>query len=408
MISKIFIISIFFIITPYLFSHPDKSSSFQVEIYSEYISIKVHAPLTELNSALSKEFSIENLLINKILLKEYILKHIKIYNPDGIEWESYLDTDFKITKKENLDGERELQFNILFYPKEIGNLKLFIIESDFINREVLDHQVLVYLRKDWESGIFSESPNMIGNIRFMNYTVLVDRKESGLWIGFKSTFYLGMKHISEGYDHMLFLIMLLLPAPLIYKKQNRINRSNLSSSKLKKIFSFNSNVFKNIISRIFNVNYKFKKTGETIFYLVKITTSFTVGHSITLILGVIKFITPPIYIVEILIAISVLISSIHVVRPFLNDREFVVAGGFGLVHGLAFSETLSEFGLHSLSLFLSILGFNLGVELIQLVFIFLFTPILFQIIKYRRYTTFKNGLGIIGVFISIHWIIDRI
>ena len=80
--------------------------------------------------------------------------------------------------------------------------------------------------------------------------------------------------------------------------------------------------------------------------LIKIITAFTIGHSITLLLGAINWINVPTQPIEILIAFSILISAIHAIYPIFPQKEAYIAAGFGLIHGLAFATTLSDLNLH--------------------------------------------------------------
>ena len=70
--------------------------------------------------------------------------------------------------------------------------------------------------------------------------------------------------------------------------------------------------------------------------------------------------------VEVLIAASILVSAIHAVRPIFPGRESFVAGGFGLVHGLAFATMIAGLGADTWQTARIILGFNVGIELMQL------------------------------------------
>ncbi len=202
--------------------------------------------------------------------------------------------------------------------------------------------------------------------------------------------------------------MLLLPAPLL--KKNHHNQETTYSmnpfpKENSKIFILLKNFIKeNIIQSTDAVEYK--KPKETIVYLLKIVTAFTIGHSLTLILGAIQIVKPPLALVEVIIALSIMITSVNVVHYFLYKVEIWIAGGFGLIHGLAFSSTVSEFGVHSTQLILSILGFNLGIELIQFLIILVSIPIVFYIIKSNTYIIFKNIIAILGVFLSAYWIYE--
>ena len=370
-IKYIFFFSIIFNYS--IFSHPSLLTSFEVDVYPNKVSIEIKVPLEELEKATQKQISIDNINSENEFLSGYFLDRIHLKNMDGKEWVASFENEFSISNTNNQADSIDLISRMNFTCAQNEFISNFIIDSDLVQREVLDHQIVIYLRRDWESGVFSDDPKIIGTIRFLKNSITVDRKGSSLIIGFLSTFKLGMIHIAEGYDHLLFLLMLLLPAPLI-----KINKS-----------------------------YEYKKAKDTFIYLFKIVSAFTIGHSLTLALGAIQIINPPLPIIEVIIAISVLISAINVVHPILFKTEFWIAGGFGLIHGLAFSSTVSEFGLHSTQLILSILGFNLGIELIQFLIILVCIPLLFLIIKSKQYILFKNLAGFFGIILSIIWIIDR-
>src|SRR5438045_3779903 len=100
--------------------------------------------------------------------------------------------------------------------------------------------------------------------------------------------------------------------------------------------------------------------------LAGVVSAFTLGHSVTLIGGAFFGWRLPAQPVEVAIAVSILVSAVHAARPLFAGREPWVAAGFGLVHGLAFATVIGNFGLDPLEKAQSILGFNLGIELVQL------------------------------------------
>src|SRR5580704_9355172 len=101
-------------------------------------------------------------------------------------------------------------------------------------------------------------------------------------LGFASIFRLGMRHIAEGTDHLLFLLVLLLPAPLIVAGTKWGPPTGARQSLLR---------------------------------IVGIVTAFTIGHSITLSLAALGAVTVPSHPVEVLIAVSILVSAVHAFRP---------------------------------------------------------------------------------------------
>ena len=112
--------------------------------------------------------------------------------------------------------------------------------------------------------------------------------------------------------------------------------------------------------------------------------------------------------IEILIAFSILISAIHAIRPIFSGKEAVVAAGFGLIHGLAFASTLSDLHLESGQIALSILGFNIGIELMQLMIMALIIPSLIVLSKTEWYAVVRMTGANFAAVAAIAWIFERI
>jgi hypothetical protein len=146
--------------------------------------------------------------------------------------------------------------------------------------------------------------------------------------GTASFVWLGIEHILTGWDHLLFLLMLLL-------------------------------------------------RGGGWLSLLKIVTAFTVAHSITLSLAALDIVALPDRLVEAVIALS--IGAVAAENLFLRpvvSRRWLVSFCFGLVHGFGFSSALRELGLPRQNLLLSLFGFNAGVELGQALVVAVALPVL--------------------------------
>jgi HupE / UreJ protein len=98
-------------------------------------------------------------------------------------------------------------------------------------------------------------------------------------------------------------------------------------------------------------------------------------HSVTLSLAVLKVIALPARLVESAIAASVLLAALNNLSPLVTSRRWLVAFGFGLVHGLGFASVLLDLGLPRGSLALALVAFNLGVEAGQLAIVTAFLPL---------------------------------
>jgi hydrogenase/urease accessory protein HupE len=166
---------------------------------------------------------------------------------------------------------------------------------------------------------------------------------------------LGIEHILTGYDHLLFLVSLL------------IGSGGIRS-------------------------------------LLKIVTAFTVAHSVTLSLAVLGFIQLPPVVVECAIALSIVyVAAENLWRKEIPQR-WMMTFAFGLVHGVGFSSILQEFNLPKDSLAASLVSFNLGVEIGQVVAVVCFFGIwqLLQKLKWSR----KVMSGML-VAIGLYWFLQR-
>ena len=85
----------------------------------------------------------------------------------------------------------------------------------------------------------------------------------------------------------------------------------------------------------------------------------------------------------------------------------IIAGGFGLVHGLAFASLIGDLGLDRGSLVTTLLGFNLGIELTQLLVVALMMPSLVVLARTAAYPAFRVGVALLGLVFSLSWMLER-
>ncbi len=194
-------------------------------------------------------------------------------------------------------------------------------------------------------------------------------------LGFAALFRLGMRHIAEGTDHLLFLLVLLLPAPLIVVGSRWARFAGMSNSVLR---------------------------------ILKIVTAFTIGHSITLALAAFGIVRVPSRPIEVLIAVSILVSAIHALRPIFPGKEAGIAAFFGLIHGLAFAATLSALGLGRWERVVGILAFNLGIETVQMLVVAVTMPSLVLMSRTRSYPFLRIGGAFFAGFMALGWIAERL
>ena len=185
----------------------------------------------------------------------------------------------------------------------------------------------------------------------------------------------GVWHIWIGFDHILFLLSLLLPSVLILK----------------------NNAWKPA-----------ERFRDTFWDVFKVVTSFTVAHSITLSLAALAVISLPSRLVESIIALSVVLAALNNLKPIVAERRWAVAFAFGLIHGFGFASVLTDLGLPQGTLLLALVGFNLGVECGQLAIVSAFLPVAYLLRRTRlyRHAVFTAGSAAIALIAAI-WLIER-
>jgi hypothetical protein len=188
----------------------------------------------------------------------------------------------------------------------------------------------------------------------------------------------GIWHIWTGFDHMLFLLSLLLPAVLVRATRN---------------------------GRAWQPAGSFRAAFVDV---VKVVTAFTLAHSITLSLAALGVVSLPSRWVESAIALSVLLAALNNIWPVVYGRRWVIAFAFGLIHGFGFASVLADLGLPQESLLIALVAFNLGVEVGQLAIVGVFLPIAYRL----RMTWFYQrvlvvyGSAAIALIASL-WLVQR-
>ncbi|MEO7392134.1 MAG: HupE/UreJ family protein [Ramlibacter sp.] len=200
-------------------------------------------------------------------------------------------------------------------------------------------------------------------------------QSQGMWQTLKQYLVDGTWHIWIGYDHILFLLSLLLPAVLVRRAGQWEPAPSLKGSLLE---------------------------------VLKVVTAFTLAHSITLTLAALGVISLPSRLVESIIALSVIVAALNNLGGTIEKRRWVMAFVFGLVHGFGFASVLADLGLPQDALVLALVGFNLGVEVGQLAIVVAFVPIAFAL---RRTVFYRRGVLTVGssliALIALWWFIQR-
>jgi hypothetical protein len=303
--------------------------------------------------------------------KAYLLQHITVAAPDGRRWALVIDTIEFV----QIAGPPDLHAIARITAPPGADARRLTIDWRAVIDTVPNHFVLFVTRSDFSAGKIDENRHVLGALQGDRQRLVIDRGEASSAKGFQAAVALGMHHIAEGHDHLLFLIALLLPAPLL------------------------------AVGGLWRGE---QPVRAALWQLTKIVTAFTIGHSLTLIGAALFAWRLPAQPVEIGIALSILVSAIHAWRPIFPGHEPLVAAGFGLIHGLAFATVVASFGLDLEEKAMSILGFNFGIELVQLLVILAVMPSLLMLSRTRNYSILRISGAAIAGLAAIAWLIERV
>ncbi|WP_171654595.1 HupE/UreJ family protein [Paenibacillus foliorum] len=170
---------------------------------------------------------------------------------------------------------------------------------------------------------------------------------------------LGLEHIITGYDHLLFLFSLII-----------------------------------ISQRFSNV--------------LKIVTAFTIAHSITLTLAALGYI--PLYPKWVESGIALTIAYVAIENFFVKTSKWrwLLTFGFGLIHGLGFASSISQIGFDRTYSAVSLISFNVGIELGQLAVVGIVLPLLLKYRSRKEYKYFFNAASACTLIIALYWFVERI
>ena len=202
-----------------------------------------------------------------------------------------------------------------------------------------------------------------------------DAGAGSTWQQFVTYLREGVWHIWIGFDHILFLLSLLLPAVGVWRAARWQPVDRLPTA---------------------------------LWDVLRIVTAFTLAHSITLTLATLGYVSLPSRWVESAIAASVVLAALNNVWPLFQGRRWWVAFAFGLIHGFGFASVLADLGLPQGALALALVGFNVGVELGQLAIVAVFLPLAYALRRTRLYGTgLRIGGSLLIALLAAAWFVER-
>lgn len=234
----------------------------------------------------------------------------------------------------------------------------FVLQSNLIERLPRGHRQYVELVGG--EKLIGSKMLMAGAISYQPTAAALTeaaKASQSFWEFFK----LGLEHIAFGFDHLAFLFALLL-----------------AGSKLREA--------------------------------VKIITSFTVAHSITLALATFDVVNLPSWIVEPMIAVSIVYVGLENIFRRDTANRWMLTFGFGLIHGFGFASVLRELGIaaQGSGAIIPLFSFNLGVELGQIALAALILPLIWKLREQPKFVTrYVTAFSILIALAGGYWLVER-
>ncbi|MGX5655491.1 HupE/UreJ family protein [Geodermatophilus nigrescens] len=345
-------------------AHSLDSSTLSVRVGEDAVDTTVTVALSTLEEAMGTDGTVAT-EVDADAVIAYVDAHLHVTGADGTAW---TETYTAVTR-ESVEGIDSVSVEVTLNPAG-ADPSSFTLAYDGVIDADPSHEAVVVLTD--AAGDISTAGVLTATDDSLQ---IGEAAGSTVSTGLADMVGYGLHHVLEGADHLLFLLTLLLVAPLAAVAGRWQRREGLTS---------------------------------TLRRVLAVVTAFTVGHSLTLIASALGWVAVPGAPVEVLIAVSVGVAAVHAVRPLARRGEVLIAGGFGLVHGLAFAGILTDLGLDGTASVPSLLAFNVGVELAQLLTVALVFPSLYVVSRTRSYPALRLAGAGMALAAATGWALDRL
>lgn len=238
-----------------------------------------------------------------------------------------------------------------------------------------ENKVMLLIQSNEKIGFFNNEsyPTLIFNSGNDKRTISLLGESQGE--AFKRMVWQGIVHIAIGYDHVLFLLTLLVTTVLIRRKDQWE---------------------------------PVPRWRDAIFNVLTVVTLFTIAHSVTLSLAALDILRLPGNLVESMIALSIVAMALANIFSWNRVGTRTALFCLGLLHGFGFASVLAPLNISQTTLVVSLFAFNLGVELGQLAIVAVVFTFLFKLRRWRLYVpVIVWGVSAVAIVIGLQWFIRR-
>ena len=357
-------------------AHSGVESYLYLDLTDDELGGRVELPLGDLRTVFGygldesrPDAVLDELESNRGELETYVSDHLSV-GADGRRW-SYEITGIRLLEAEG--GYAIVDF-LADVPGKVPR-ELEVSFDPFFD-EIDERSALLLIGNDWTGGVFDNGEEVLAGFDPSTRELRIDLGDASQWNNFESSVGLGVDHIRTGPDHVLFVLVLLLPSVLVF-----------AAGSWHPVTTF----------------------GSSLWRILKIVSMFTIAHSITFLLAGLEVLPlPPSRVVETVIAASIIATALHNLHPIVVNREWMIAFVFGLFHGMGFASLVSGLDVNQTTKMVSLLGRNVGIEIGQTFVVLLVFPGLFLL---RRTRWYAPGFVVVSLglaFVAFGWMLERI
>ena len=354
-------------------AHNAGNSYLYLQIYPDSISGRFEIALSDFNPALGfsgteLEITADNLDQRIGFLQTYFLEHVSISDDQGP-----LSIDFTTHELLNTEG------GYVLMPFNLGGLdrvpETLSFEYSVLFDEDSAHRGFLLVEHNWATGTFANENRVSLVFGPGSRHQVFDLASSGRLRGFLALVHLGAEHMVLGLDHVFFLMALLLTVALRRKE---------------------------------GVWQPLEAPRPALWNVLTIVTAFAAAHAVALTLAALGLLRLPEALVETMIAASTTLVALNILFPLFRGRIWWIVFGLSLFHGMGFAGGLMDLGVLDEHLGLSVVAFNIGIEIGQIVIVAVMLPLLFAVRRLELYRKFFLKVAAVGlILVSGVWVIER-
>ena len=305
----------------------------------------------------------------KAVVRRYVLDELHLASPGGRPWRLSV-----VSLAPPPFNTRDWTVDVDALPPPGADPRKATLSYGVIIRDVIPDVAVVAVDQDWQGGILPGEPRLLGKLSGDDRTITIDGAKGTGASALGQMVEMGAWHILEGADHIAFLLTLLLTVTLTAHQGHWIAERR------------NRKILSNTLWRV---------------------TAFTAGHTLSLLATSLRWLPAAGQGIEVLIAISVAATALHALTPVFPRREAWVAGGFGLIHGMAFATAIRDLDLSIPQTVMATLGFNIGIELVQLGIVAVVLPLLMWLHTRKYEPLVRRPAAAAALLAAIWWAVSR-